>query len=387
MTVRRRTTRALATWALGAAVMRLTLWAPEICPTLTAAQARTAATDAADWIVENQLDDGSYLYDFHRGSGESSDDYNLVRHAGVTMSLYQLVRGGELDYLDAADRGLDWMLDRLALTSGVDGDTAVAFTEGRQAKLGAASLLAVSLAQRRIATSDPRHDETMRQLGQLFVVQQRPDGSMLNFHDIETGEPVPDITSVFATGEALWALAMLHEAFPHLGFDEPAWRTLDYLSTDRDLEEGFLPQPWPDQWAAYSLGEMAEWGLEDHHVDYARRLLERYGLLVRFDAQRGTAYGSLTHGPAPRGSGTGTWIEGLAALHPMTTTDPRLADLEAPVAETLACGAARLADRQVDPGDGVPPQVAGAWFYDDLTRMDDQQHAASGLLLAEPVLP
>lgn len=145
-----------------------------------------------------------------------------------------------------------------------------------------------------------------------------------------------------------------------------------------------MPQPWPDQWAAYTLGEMAEWGLEAHHVDYARRLLERYGLLVRFDAQRGTAYGNLTHGPAPRGSGTGTWIEGLAALHPMTISDPRLEDLRDATAEHLACGAARLADRQVTADDA---RLDGAWFYDDVTRMDDQQHAASGLLGAEPVLP
>ena len=51
--------------------------------------------DAARWIIDNQDDDGKYMYDFHRGRQESSDDYNLVRHAGVTMSLYQLVRAGE----------------------------------------------------------------------------------------------------------------------------------------------------------------------------------------------------------------------------------------------------------------------------------------------------
>ena len=383
MNVRRRTTRAFVTWAVGASVLRLTVWAPEVCPPIVRTEARAAATDAARWIIDNQDEDGKYLYDFHREREESSDDYNLVRHAGVTMSLYQLVRAGELQYLDEADRGLAWMLERLAPTGG-DG---LAFTETRQAKLGASALLAVALAQRRLATSDPQHDELLQALGRFLVVQQRPDGSMLNFHDTETGEPVPDQTSVFATGEALWALALLHEAFPDLGFDAPAWRTLDYLSTSRDLEEGFMPQPWPDQWAAYSLGEMAEWGLEDRHTDYARRLLERYAFLVRFDAQRGTAYGSLTHGPAPRAGGTGTWIEGLAALRPLTRSDARLADLEQPVAEALACGSARLADRQVERGDDVPAEIAGAWFYDGLTRMDDQQHAASALLLAEPVLP
>ena len=383
MNVRRRTTRALVTWAVGAAIMRLTLWAPEVCPPIARSEARLAATHAADWIVRNQADDGRFLYDFHRGRDESSDDYNLVRHAGVTMSLYQLVRGGEVQYLDAADQGVEWMTERLQPTGG----GGRAFTDVRRAKLGASSLLVVSLAQRRLATSDTQHDQLMRDLGTFLVEQQRADGSMLNFHDIETGEPVPDQTSVFATGEALWALALLHEAFPQLGFDEPAWRTLDYMATSRDLDEDIFPQPWPDQWAAYSLGEMSDWGLADAHIDYARRLTERFAMIIRFDAQRGSTYGSITHGPAPRGGGVGTWLEGLGALRALTVTDERLADLEDPLEETLACAAGVLAERQVEPGEGVSEREAGAWFYDDLTRMDDQQHAASGLLLSLPVLP
>lgn len=383
MNAQRRVRRSVVVWVIGAGLLRLTLWAPEICPPLSNSQARAAAVVSADWIVTNQDSDGTYLYGWDRTSGEESDDpYNLVRHGGVTMSLYQMVRGGEAMYLDAADEGLAWMLDRL-----VDAAEGVAFTESGSAKLGAASLLAVSLAQRRIATGDPTHDETMRALGRFLVGQQRGDGSMLNFFDLETQAPVPEVTSVFATGEALWALALLHEQFPAEGFNIPAFLTLDYLALHRDLEEGFYPQPWPDQWAAYSLGEMADWGLADHHIDYARSLLERYAFMIRFDAQRGTTYGSITHGPAPRGSGTGTWIEGLAALWPMTLTEERLADVADGTTEALACGAARLADRQVDPGEDVGPREAGAWFYDDYTRMDDQQHAASGLLLAEPALP
>ncbi len=382
MSATRRVRGALIAWIVGAAVMRLTFWAPEVCPPVSAAQAHAAATAAGEWIVTNQQPDGSYLYGWDRADREPLTDYNLVRHAGVTMSLYQLARAGEPQFLDAADRGLRWMLDRLQPAG--DG---VAFAEGTQARLGASALLAAALAQRRLATGDPVNDGLMIELGRFLAGQQRPDGSMLDAYDLTAEELVPDQTSVYATGEALWALAQLHEAFPTEGFDDPAWATLDYLSTRRDLEEGFFPQPWPDQWAAYSLGEMAGWGLKDRHVDYARQLLGRYALLIRFDAQRGTSYGALTHGPAPRGSGTGTWIEGMAALWPMTLTDDRLSDLSGPVADTLACGAARLAERQVSPGAGAGPQVAGAWFYDGVTRMDDQQHAASGLLAAQPVLP
>ncbi len=382
MSAASRVRRSLLVWVIGASVLRLTVWAPEVCPSITRAQAHAAATAAGEWMVANQQADGMFLYGWDRADDEPLHDYNLVRHAGVTLSLYQLVRGGEPEFLDAADNGLQWMFDRLESTG-----SGIAFADGNTAKLGASALLVAALAQRRLATGDPVNDGLMIELGRFIVGQQRDDGSMLDLYDLDARGPVPDQTSIFSTGEALWALAQLHNAFPTEGFDQPAWTTLDYLSTERDFQEGFFPQPWPDQWAAYSLHEMAGWGLQERHIDYARRLLARYGLLVRLDAQRGTSYGSLTHGPSPRGAGAGTWIEGMAALWPLTVTDARLTDLAQPAADTLACGAARLADRQVAPGGGVGPRESGAWFYDDVTRMDDQQHSAAGLLAAQAVLP
>ncbi len=382
MSASRRLRRALLTWAIGVAVLRVTFWAPEVCPPLTSTGARATAVAAGDWIVANQEPSGRFLYGWNRDDATPAQDYNLVRHAGVTMSLYQLTRAGEIDHLEPADRGLQWMLDRLEPAG--DG---LAFTEGTSAKLGASALLAVSLAQRRLATDDNSYDRTLLAVTRFLVGQQRDDGSMLNRFDLEQQAPVPEETSVYATGEALWALALVHEAFPLEGYRAPAISTLDYLATQRDADEDFFPQPWPDQWAAYSLAEMVEWGLEDHHIDYARGLLHRYASFVRFDAQRGTSYGSVTHGPAPRGSGFGTWIEGLAALRTMTQVDARMADLADGAGEALACGAARLAADQVPATASTPPQEAGAWFYDDFTRMDDQQHAASGMLGAEPVLP
>lgn len=381
-----RSRRALAVWLVGFGALRLTLWAPEVCPPFSADQARAAAISAGNWIVANQDESGRFLYAWDRNNGEESNEYNLVRHAGVTMSLYQLIAAGQVEYFEAADTSLQWMLDRLVPTAGPAGD-GVAFTDVNEAKLGASALLAVSLAQRRLVTGETDHDATMLALGRFMVGQQRDDGGLINLYDVREQAPVGTDTSVYSTGEALWAIALLHEAFGDQGFDTAAWLTLDYITTDRDTELDLWPQPWPDQWAAYSLAEMVEWGLEPHHIEYARAMTERYGYLVRFDSQRGTVYGNLTHGPAPRGSGMGTWVEGLAELRDVVVHEPDLADLAGPTTQVLACGAARLADHQVGGGPDVDPRAAGAWFYDDVTRMDDQQHAASGLLGAEVALP
>ena len=383
----RRVLGAGAVWLIGAAVFRLTLLAPEHCPDLTVDQARAAAVAGADWIVTNQEDSGRYLYSYDRTTqGPAIRGYNGVRHAGTTMALYQLVEAGETQYLEPADRAVAFMLERSIET----GPDALAWSmDDADPKLGSVALLTVALAQRRLATGDTQYDDTLRALGRHMIGQQEPDGVMLNYWRRSTGQADPSQRSRYATGEALWGLALLHDAFPDEGWDDAAWPTLDYLALRRDAEEELFPRPWPDQWAAYSLAQMGPWGLEEHHVTYARELAGQFGIQVRWDAQiEGPA--ALTHGPVTSAAGFGTVVEGLSSLHRLSLEDERLADLTEPTAARLACGAGRLADRQVTADDVVQPdaldQEIGAWFSDDATRVDDQQHAASGLLRAEIAL-
>ena len=44
-------------------------------------------------------------------------------------------------------------------------------------------------------------------------------------------------TSAYYPGEALWGLAMLHEAFPGEGWDDAAWLTADFITLRRDEVE------------------------------------------------------------------------------------------------------------------------------------------------------
>jgi hypothetical protein len=132
---------------------------------------------------------------------------------------------------------------------------------------------------------------------------------------------------------------------------------------------------------------MVEWGLTDQQVDYARRLAGRFGLLVRTESQRqGSWYGSELRGRDARASGVGTWAEGLAGLWRVAAQDDRLADVKDKIEERLHCVAGILADRQYTPEEAAdyprPGLVEGAWFRNEETRMDDQQHAFSGIIYA-----
>ncbi len=371
-------------WAIYILAIRVTVAPPESCGTDSADAIREAAGNAVSWIVRNQLQDGRYVYLYHADSDETPPEYSEVRHAGVTMSLYQAAgRLNDADALAAADRALAWMESNLERH---DGWAALA-PGGRRASLGASALMLVSLHERRLATADPQHDELMKELARFIVTLQRPDGGFHVAYDILGGSPDTEGTSRYYPGEALWALALTHEAFPDEGWDWHARSALDFVTLHRDEVEDVRFPPLADQWAAYGLSEMVEWGLSEEHIGYASRLAARFGLLVRTESQReGSWYGRALRAGDVRASAVGTWAEGLAGLWRVSAGDERMADLQPAIKDRLQCVAGILASRQVSTDESRayarPELAAGAWFIGDETRMDDQQHAFSGLLYA-----
>jgi hypothetical protein len=377
----RRLVSAAALWVGSFAGLRLSVLAPEDCPEVGHDAFEAAAVAAGAWIERAQGADGRYVYEYDRAADRVGPGYSIVRHAGVTMSLYQLARAGHPDVVDTADDALALMLENL-----VPAGDGLAFVDNDiSARLGASALMAAALAQRRDATGDDRYDGELRALGRFLVGQITNGGQMLNLFDLQTGSPVPAETSRYATGEAAWALAQLHNLFTDEGWDVPARRVLDYLATARDEVEDLDLAPWADQWAAYTLSELSPWGLDEHHVRYARALSERFGMLVRAESQKGGWPLPFVDTRA-RGAGLGVWIEGLGGLAGAADRDDRLADLRPALRARVRCGAGLLAERQPDRRDAAswdtPSLVEGAWFRYDVTRMDDQQHALSGLLVA-----
>lgn len=378
----------VAVWVVGAVILRTTLLAPQICPAVSVDQALAAAVAAAEWIERSQLDDGRYVYEYNRETNTLPDDYNVVRHAGVTMSLYHAVDAGLPQFLEAADRGQEYMDENLYRF-----DDWAAFKNPRDInlQLGSSSLMLVGLAFRRMATGDEQYDELMREAARFLVVLQRPDGSFLANWDTNRKAPDPTTTSKYATGEAFWALALMQDLFPGEGWDAPTRLVADYLSTSRDEEEGFSFPPWADQWAAYGLMQTGPWGLNDDNITYARSLSQRFGLLVRSEAQRtDSSLSKMIRGRQARAAGMGTWVEALSSLWRLSGEEPKLADLREPLAERTACGIGMLVERQQTAAEAQayerPELVEGAWFTNEVTRMDDQQHALSALLFGIPAL-
>ena len=94
---------------------------PERCPPVTAGELRASATEAVDWFVRNQRPDGRWLYEYDATSDSAIADYNVVRHAGAIMGLYQAAAAGIDGALASADRGQEWAADRMRREDGTAG--------------------------------------------------------------------------------------------------------------------------------------------------------------------------------------------------------------------------------------------------------------------------
>jgi small neutral amino acid transporter SnatA (MarC family) len=230
----------------------------------------------------------------------------------------------------------------------------------------------------------------LRRLGHFLLGQVEPSGAVLASYDAARGAPVPGEYSKYYTGEAYWALARLHKAFPDEPFGDAADRIGAYLATKRDDAEGH----WPaiaDHWVGYGLAETVTFPergrlpLTAAELAYARRQAELFGSQARWVEQRFGPWGALVRGPAVlRGGGYGVIDEGFTGLWRTARADPRLADLQAPIAGRATCIAGLAMRAQSSAADAAraarPDRVQGAWFRDGETRMDDQQHTMDGLL-------
>jgi small neutral amino acid transporter SnatA (MarC family) len=379
---------ALAALAFGGIAVAVfgVLSPPERCPAVDAAGLRAAATETVDWFARNQQDDGRWLYLYDADHDAAAADYNVVRHMGAGMGLYQAAGAGIPGALQVADRGTAWALDRL-----VERDGWAAPRYRGEVSAGATALLVAGLAERRTDTGDGRHDELLARLGRFLLGQTEPSGAVLAYYDADAGRPVPGVYSKYYTGETYWALAKLHRLFPAGPWGEAATRIGAYLATRRDMDEDLWP-PIPDHWAAYGLAETVAFDdrgagrpLTDAELAYARRQAGLFGSQVRWVSQRFGPWGVVVRGPhVPRGGGYGVVGEGLTGLWRVAEADPRLADLRAPLAERATCIAGLAVRGQSDADEArdaaAPGRVRGAWFRDGETRMDDQQHALSALL-------
>ena len=353
---------------------------------------------AVGWFGANVDDQtGQFRYGYDAEAGADLDGYNDPRHAGVLFSLYQAEAAGITGAAAIADRGLAYVDRHTRPTA--DGNGA-AFGQSPQASTGATALLVAALDQRRRATGDTGRDADIEAYGRALLGTVTDRGAVEAVIDAGGG-PAAGARSPFATGQVMYALSLLEPRFPGRGYGAAAERILGYLATERDDAEDQFPM-LSDHWASYGLVAMGEWESPPAFDATARVWIERqlglFGVQVRYESQRQGEITTLTRGPVAMPGGLGTVGEGLGNLARVVASDSATAATPVPgididgeaLAERVACAAGMLIERQALSPDQYPradpAAVTGAWFRLGVTRMDDQQHTLSALILLAPHL-
>jgi hypothetical protein len=379
--VGRRIARGLLAWTLAVVVVRAVILQPEQCDVPSTDELRHAASEAVAWAVRTQRDDGRWIYRYDVADDRDLGIYEVVRHSGLMMSLYQAQRDGFAEAGDAADRGMAYVESTI-----VDAGGGLAVGGGgARISTGASALLLAGLTERREATGDIAHDELMAGIARFIVSQVEPNGAVAAYFDTRADRPVPRTYSPFFTGESFFALARMHLEFPDDGWDEPARRIARYLATERDDAEDRFPDI-PDHWASYGFAEMTRWpgeeggaALDTEMRSYARHVAELESMQVRWDSTRtNSRWSRLTRGAQAVGAGVGTIGEALTMLW----RTPGLGTAE--LHERASCAVSVIVDRQVSEQEAARYPNAdfarGTWVTGTETQIDDQQHSLSAIL-------
>ncbi|CAB4733278.1 unannotated protein [freshwater metagenome] len=378
---RRRVGAALLAWVLTFGAMRAVVLHPERCGTVTTDRLDGAIDEAVAWAGRTLRSDGTWIYRYNAGTDTDAGIYELVRHSGLTMALYQAAAAGHPDARAIAEQA-----DTYARTNLVarDGWQALApLVPGEHYDIGATSLFLNALLYRRTVTASTADDALLTDLGRFLLTNIAPSGAVAANWDPGTGAPVVGASSPFYTGEALWALTRLERVLPG-EWREPALRVARYIATARDEAEHRFPDV-ADHWAAYALAELAHWPgtsvLDEELTAYARHVGELESLSIRYESQRtGSTFSRLTRGQIALGAGVGALTEALASLRSV----PALSATDS-LRDRSLCGAGVLLDRQTTATEAErypnPERARGAWIREGQTQIDDQQHALSALLL------
>jgi hypothetical protein len=211
----------------------------------------------ARWLARNVRATGKYNYIYQPETNRvNNKQYNPVRHAGVTYSLYEAYQAfGDEKVLATAELGTKFMQDYSPMVE--DGRRVFVFA-GRS-KLGAQALALVALVERRRATGDLSYDPYIREMAEWLLSMELPDepGRYFQSYSAVTNERLLTPDSNYYPGEALLALVRLAQEFPEGPFLDYAHRAAEYLVHVRDGDVPTLPSiPREDHWLTMALSEL-----------------------------------------------------------------------------------------------------------------------------------
>ncbi|HLG17364.1 MAG TPA: hypothetical protein VJH03_23160 [Blastocatellia bacterium] len=344
-----------------------------------------AARAGGDYLIRMQKPDGSFHYYYDPVEDRfSTRSYNILRHAGTALSLFDVyARTRDARYLNAASAGVAFLKTRFRDARG-SGAFYVLDNDGK-AKLGANGLALLALTRQ--AELDPKSADLAgaKRLADLIIALQRKDGSFESYYRVRGDEPVARV-SLYYPGEAIFGLVRLYELTRERRLIESARRGASFLIASQ-RKAGALP---PDAWLIQALEALYK---VDPAASYARHAIAIAHAMMA-DQYLGTAPPEYRGGfgpGAPASTAAASRAEGMVAAYRLarSTSDP---SAERIAGSLRACVRFQLSQQYTAANSLLlpnPGRAAGGFRQSAATariRIDFVQHNVSSLLGAADVL-
>lgn len=270
-----------------------------------------AARAGGGYLVSHMHEDGSFVYEYDPVSGKTSDDYNILRHAGTTYSLFELYEAtGDKKYLDAGERALTYLIDHVIPCPNIP--EAACVEELGEIKLGGNGLAVLAFAKHAEVTGNKNHLSLAGRLAQWIVGVQSPSGEF-TIHKMTVGGGIDDFVSEYYPGEAMFGLAKLSEVTGERAWLDAAHKAAGWMIASR---EGIATENLPhDHWFLYALNELHKDKPEPTYVDHAKKLTEAIAAAQHQGLTGDKADWNGGYYNPPRSTPTATRNEGLGAAY------------------------------------------------------------------------
>lgn len=210
---------------------------------------------ASGYLSRMVKSDGRYCYTYLAHEDRCDKDYNLLRHAGTTYSLYQLLPlKSTPEHFASAERAIAWLRNQMRPVKGKPDHVFV--LEGKSAKLGGAGLSLLALAEREEVVRDGHDLQLMNALGRFIRSQQRDDGFLYSWYDWQKDGPGAGANSIYYPGEALLGMVRLYKLTSDPTVFETIQKAADYLAFQRWNWGGIELYVPPDAWLTQALAEL-----------------------------------------------------------------------------------------------------------------------------------
>jgi hypothetical protein len=345
---------------------------------ISRARLQQAARAGGNYLLRAQKRDGSFHYEYDAFTEiVSENDYNILRHAGAAIALFQLYEATRAArYLEGARRAIVYLQSRFRWAR--EADAVYVTDDDGKAKLGANGLALIALARQMQLDAKSADAASARRLANLILRMQERDGSFASYYDMG-GEP-EDRASLYYPGEAMLGLVELYRQSGDQRLLEAARRGAVYLIEAQQR----MPSLPHDAWLMQALEALYIIKPDARYAAHALRIAEAMIKAQHTAADAPLYAGSYRFG-VPRATPVASRAEGLLAALRLArmTNDTRAAG----IAEALKLSARFQLAQQFNPDNSfylANPERAAGGFRESLTsariRIDYVQHNVAALL-------